>query len=168
VANDELAWEQIADVTTDYFQIMREVRARRSGGLVSEGFIETAPQGGATILEPHRRDSVGDFNRWESTLQTIRRRCLVRVTPDPGGYLVGVEVLKELEDLPRPEQATAGAAILRTDGSLPPREVYDVSRTAESVVWIPLGRDVALEQQMLAEIRARLGGGAIPPSIAAR
>jgi hypothetical protein len=160
VANDEQAWEEIADVTSDYFQIARERRARRGIGIQSEGFIETVPLGGATILEPHRPDSVGDFNRWESTLQTIRRRAIVRVTPDAGGYLVGIEVQKELEDLPRPEQATAGASTLRTDGSLPPRDTYDISRTRESLVWIPLGRDPALEQEMLEEIRVRLAGPA--------
>jgi hypothetical protein len=158
VANDELAWEQIADVVSDYFQIASERRARRAGGVWTEGLIETAPQGGATMLEPQRGDSVGEFNRWESTFQTIRRRAAVRVTPDGGGYLVSVEVQKELENLPRPELATAGAATLRFDQSLPNRE---------SALWIALGRDPALEQQMLADIQARFGAAATAPAIVA-
>src|SRR5262245_21037830 len=66
VVDDDLAWDQIADVVSDYFTISREARARR-GEAYCEGRIETAPLDGATVLEPHRMDSVGWFNRWEST-----------------------------------------------------------------------------------------------------
>jgi hypothetical protein len=158
VADDNLAWDQIADVVSDYFTIAREQRARRDGQVIMEGFIETAPQVGATWLEPHRRDSVGSFNRWESTFQTIRRRALVRVVPDAAGYLVEVIVEKELEDLPKPEHAAAGAATFRNDSSLPSRRLEQVNRTRSAPRWIPLGRDPPLEQRMLAEIHARLTG----------
>jgi hypothetical protein len=158
VVNDELAWEQIMDVVDDYFTIASQQRARRSGEAWTEGRIETAPQGGATVLEPQRSDSVGWFNRWESTFQTIRRRAMVRVVPDAVGYAVEVVVEKELEDLPHPEHATAGAATFRDDGSLPSRHTYEVSRTRSSPRWIALGRDVPLEQRILADIHARLAG----------
>jgi hypothetical protein len=165
VADEQFAWDQIADVVSDYFTIAREQRARRSGDAVMEGYIETAPQDGATWLEPHRRDSVGSFNRWESTFQTIRRRAVIRVVPDVAGYLVEVIVEKELEDLPTPEHATAGAATFRNDGSLPSRRLEQVSRTRTSPRWIPLGRDPPLEQRMLAEIHARLCGASTGGSI---
>jgi hypothetical protein len=158
VADENLAWDQIADVVSDYFTIAREERATRDGGVIMEGFIETAPQDGATWLEPHRRDSVGSFNRWESTFQTIRRRALVRVVPDAAGYLVEVIVEKDLEDLPKPEHATAGAASFRNDSSLPSRRLEQLNRTRSAPRWITLGRDPALEQRMLAEIHARLSG----------
>lgn len=158
VVDDQLAWEQIADVVSDYFTIAREQQARWGGEVWSEGRIETAYQSGATWFEPQRHDSVGAFNRWESTFQTIRRSAVVRVIPDSGGFLVEVIVNKELEDMPRPEQATAGAATFRTDGSLPSGRTNQVSRTFSSPRWLPLGRDPALEARMLAEIHARLAG----------
>jgi hypothetical protein len=158
VADEELAWDQIADVVDDYFTISREARARRVSEVPMEGRIETRPQSGATWLEPHRRDSVGRFNRWESTFQTIRRRAAVRVIPDAAGYLVEVVVEKELENLPKPEHATAGAATFRNDNALPSRRLEQVSRTRTSPRWISLGRDTALEQRMLADIHARLSG----------
>jgi hypothetical protein len=157
VVDEELAWDQIVDVVSDYFRVTREQRARRAD-LPIEGCIETAPQDGASWLEPHRRDSVGTFNRWESTFQTIRRRAVVRVVPASTGYMVEVIVEKELEDLPKPEHATAGAATFRNDSSLPSRRLEQPSRTHSSPRWIQLGRDVALEQRMLAEIHARLSG----------
>jgi hypothetical protein len=168
VVDEELAWDQIVDVVSDYFTVTREQRARRAE-LPMEGRIETAPQDGASWLEPHRRDSVGSFNRWESTFQTIRRRAVVRVVPDAAGYLVEVVVEKELEDLPRPVHATAGAATFRNDASLPSRRLENVSRTHSSPRWIALGRDIALEQRILAEMHARLRGVVTGPgSIFAR
>jgi hypothetical protein len=163
VVDEELVWDQIVDVVSDYFMVAREQRARRSGEVWTEGRIETAPLDGATWLEPHRRDSVGSFNRWESTFQTIRRRAIIRVIPDSAGYLVEAIVEKELEDLPNPEKATAGPATFRNDGSLPSRRVEEVSRTRSSPRWIQLGRDPPLEQQLLADIQARLGGVAAQP-----
>jgi hypothetical protein len=145
-------------VVSDYFPIAREQQVRRSGEAWSEGRIETAYQGGATWLEPFRKDSVGRFNRWESTFQTIRRSAVVRVIPDANGYLVEVVVQKEIEDLPHPERATAGAATFLNNESLPTQRAGDVSRTLSSPRWLPLGRDPALEAKMLADVHARLSG----------
>jgi hypothetical protein len=162
-ANDEYAWEQISDVVSDYFTISREQQVRRSGDAWSEGRIETQYQGGASWLEPFRKDSVGMFNRWESTFQTIRRKATVRVTPDANGFLVEVIVEKELEDLPHPERSSAGAAAFPNQ-SLPTERAGDLSRTLSSPRWLPLGRDPALEARMLAEIHARLNGVATASS----
>jgi hypothetical protein len=158
VANHDLAWEHIVDVVDDYFRIERENRVQAVGHVITEGRIDTFPQVGATWLEPHRPDSSGWDNRWESTFQTIRRRAVLHVIPAQGGYLVEAEVEKELEDLPRPENSTAGAATFRNDSSLPSRLDEGVSRTRLSEHWIPLGRDSMVEQQLLAEIRARVAG----------
>jgi hypothetical protein len=158
VIDDDLAWDQLVDVVSDFFKVAREQRARRGGDAWCEGRIETAPLDGATWLEPHRRDSVGSFNRWESTFQSIRRRAIIRVVPEANGYLVEVTVEKELEDLPTPEKATAGVAAFRNDQSLPSRRLEEVSRLRSSPRWIALGRDPPLEQLMLAEIHARLNG----------
>ncbi|MEX2170451.1 MAG: hypothetical protein WD851_14140 [Pirellulales bacterium] len=156
VTSQDFAWDQIADVVSDYFPIEREQRVQLVGNVLTEGRIETPFQSGSTILEPQRRDSVGSFNKWESTFQTIRRRASVRVLPDQQGYLVEVQVEKQLEDLPRPETSTAGAASFRNDNSLPQDRVARVHRSRPSPLWISLGRDQALEQQILADIRQRL------------
>jgi len=156
VGNQDLAWEQIVDVVDDYFRVERESRVQTVGNVVTEGRIDTFPQVGATWLEPHRPDSTGWDNRWESTFQTIRRQAVLRVIPQQGGYLVDAVVNKELEDLARPENSTAGAATFRNDNSLPSRLDETVIRTRFSKNWIPQGRDIMVEQQLLAEIQARL------------
>jgi hypothetical protein len=163
VQQAEWTWEQIADVVDDYFRIERERPVQTVGNVVSEGRIDVFPQIGATALEPHRADSVGWFNCWQSTLQTIRRRASIVVTPDGNGWLVRATVWKDVEDLPRPEHSTAGGATFRNDDSLPTRSDDDVSRTQLSNAWVQLGRDVELERQMLAEMQARVSGAMAPP-----
>jgi hypothetical protein len=171
VVNPDFVWDQVVDVVDDDFEIEREDRVKQVGGIMTEGSIDTFPLTGATLLEPWRRDSVGWDERLESTLQSIRRRAFVRVVPDPSGYLVDVTVIKELEDVPRPEKATAGAATFRYDTSLerdtefatdPYRIPGDPARPngprTLTAGWIPLGRDPKLEQKMLAKIKERLGG----------
>jgi hypothetical protein len=158
VANDQYAWDQIVDVVSDYFHVNREVQARRNLDGWSEGRIETSWQTGATLLEPQRNDSVGWFNLWESTFQSIRRTALVRVIPDANGYLVEVVVQKELENLPQPERSTVSEATLHQAESLPTHRTLDPIRLPTSRQWIPQGRDPALEQRMLADIHARLTG----------
>ena len=124
-----------------------------------EGRIETAPQTGATWLEPNRKrfggrvQSLGEHVSDDSPAGDGARDSGWGRLPGGG------RVEKELEDLPRPEHATAGSATFRiTDGSLPSRRTQEATRTRSSPCWIPLGRDPPLEQRMLAEIHARLAG----------
>jgi hypothetical protein len=155
VIQPDFVWDEIVDVVDGYFRIQREERVRQVGNLMVEGRIDTFATVGSTLLEPWRGDSADGYQRMESTLQSIRRYAVVRVIPDARGFLVSVAVMKELEDVLRPEHATAGAATLRYDGSL---ERYTSPQAVEtaSLGWIPQGRDPALEQRILAEIYERL------------
>jgi hypothetical protein len=158
VADGEVAWNQIVDTVDDYFKIDREERVRMIGGMPTAGRIDTFPLAGATLLEPWRRDSTGGFERLHSTLQSVRRRAVVHVVPVEQGYSVEVIVMKELEDLDRPEQSPVGQIGV---GSL----MYDDSPGGQqrnepggplTLGWISLGRDISLEQRILAEIQGRM------------
>ena len=151
----EFLWNQVVDSIDDHFRIEAEHRMRLVGGVLTEGRIDTFPTIGSTILEPWRRDSTRGYERWHSTLQSVRRRALVKVAPSQGGYLVYVQVLKEVEDLDRPEHATAGTPTFRHDGTLVQREDR-VESGPVTLGWIPLGRDATLEQRILNELRGRL------------
>jgi hypothetical protein len=155
-ADKDLLWDTIVDIVDDDFEIQREERPRQVGDVLTEGRLETRPLIGATVLEPWRSDSVTSYDRWESTLQTIRRRAIVHMAPAAGGYQVQVTVLKELENLGRPEFATTSAATFRHDSSIlrfsDPVDAMPVQRG-----WIPLGSDPALEQRILSKLHGRLG-----------
>ncbi|MFO7908030.1 MAG: hypothetical protein ACQESR_24605 [Planctomycetota bacterium] len=157
LSDREVLWNELVDTMDNYFQIQREERVRLVGGVLTEGQIETFPQPGATALEPWREDSTRGFERTYATLQSIRRRAVAHVRPQTdGGYLVEVAVYKELEDLSQPEHSTVSLESLRHDSGLnrPRKRLYSGPTT---LGWIPVGRDTALEQRILTELRQRLG-----------
>ena len=133
-------WNQTVDAVDDYFRIEREDRVRLIGGVLTEGRIDTFPTIGSTMFEPWRSDSTPGYEKLHATLQSIRRRATVRVIPTEGGYLLDVVVQKELEDLDKPEHATAGGATLRHDGTLV-RQEGRAGRFSVTLGWIPIGRD---------------------------
>jgi hypothetical protein len=172
VTDPDAAWDSIVDVVDDYFKIEREDRVHLIGDYLNEGQIETYYQTGATLLEPWRGDSANAYERLESTLQSIRRKATIRVIPDASGYLVDVTVIKELEHVERPMYATTGAAVFRHDNSVErntepepalARQVGDQARPVanphDTKGWIVLGRDPALEQELLLKIQDRLTHG---------
>jgi hypothetical protein len=156
IPDRELVWNTTVDVIDDYFQIEREDRVRLVGDVLIEGRIDTYPLPGSTLFEPWRHDSADAYEKLESTLQSMRRRAIVRVIPDQQGFLVDVAVLKELEDVRRPERATAGAATFRNDSSLE-RFTEPVGGMAPTYGWIPRGRDTVLEQEIIARLQTRFG-----------
>ena len=157
--DQHMARELTVDVLDDYFRIHREIPVQLIGNVLTEGRIDTFPEVGATILEPWRRDSATYYERLESTLQSIQRRAVVRVIPAEQGFLVEVNVFKELEDLAQPVHSTTGDATFRYDTSLT-RIVNPVGEVEVREGWIPLGRDLALEQEIIVQLLAR--SGALP------
>ena len=151
IADNVTAWETVVDVIDDYFKIEREEPVRLIGNTLTEGRIDTFWKTAATMLEPWHLDSVGQCEQLEATLQSMRRRAMVRVIPTEGGYLVDLAVYKELEDVQQPEHATAGAATFRYDGSLT-RVVNPVAGQDVDNGWISQGRDVALQQRIIAHL----------------
>jgi len=156
VTDPELVWTQLLDVLDDDFKVQQEERVRVVGDLLLEGRIETFPTDGSTILEPWRKDSTHGYEKWHATLQSIRRRAIVRVIPAEGGFLVDVVVNKELEDLNRPENATVDKTTFRYDGSLTANDDETVDDPSITLGWIPVGRDISLEQRILRQLQSRL------------
>lgn len=147
-ADFETVWTAAITSVDEYFDIASENRL--------QGKIITQPKSGATLLEPWEGDSVGFRERFECSLQTIRRIATVTVQEVPtGGYAVRVEVLKELEDLAQPDRQSAGRAVFNNQFPLNrTREV--VGPVQAPINWVPRGRDPKLEQAILAKIRAAL------------
>jgi len=141
----EAVWNKTVAVVDNYFDISSENRLSRT--------IVTQPKVSATLLEPWSGDSVEVSDRLEASLQTIRRFAIIKIETAPaGGYLVKVEVRKELEDLVKPDRQAAGRSVFNND--------FPVNRAREIIGpvpvatgWIPRGRDQHLEQAILAGIR---------------
>lgn len=148
-ANQTVVWERVVDVLHEYhFEIAREDR--------QDGLIETQYKVGAGIQEPWHHDAVGWENKLEGTLQSIRRRVIVRLTPDEGGYLVSIEAFKELEDLDGLAANSAGGATFQEATPLQRNLNLVVGQSAPSG-WLPVGRDPMLEHDMMKRLHQALG-----------
>ncbi len=164
VMDRDFVWDQVVDVVDDYFRIQKEDRVKQVGDLLTEGRIDTYPRSGSTIFEPWNKDSVTAYQRWEATLQSLRRTAIVRVIPSQGGFAIDVQVYQELENLARPESGAvtlANSAQLRNDNSLK-RVESPIGGKQPTLGWIGQGRDTILEQKILADIQTRLAGYAAP------
>lgn len=155
-ANHEQLWDNVVDVLDDYFAIKQEEPVRLVGNVLTEGRLDTFPTAGATVFEPWRHDSANDYERLESTLQSIRRRALVRVIPADRGFWIDVTIFKELENVKSPTGSATGSATFHFDTTLT-RVVGPLDEQQASEGWIPRGRDTALEQQILEQLLARFG-----------
>jgi hypothetical protein len=142
-----VVWEEAVEVLHDlHFLAVRENRL--------DGTIETEYRVGSGLVEPWHHDSVGLENRLESTLQSIRRKMIVTVTPAPGGHWVSVEALKELEDVPGLAANSAGGATFQESRPLQRDLDVVVGQTAPSG-WLLLGRDLLLEQEYLCRLQSQ-------------
>ncbi len=151
----EFLWNTLVDTVDDYFKVNHEERVRLVGGLLTQGQLDTVPTPASGYLEPWRSDSTPGYEKLHSSLQSIRRQASARVIPAPGGYLIEIVVNKELEDLDRPEQSTGGTSYQRHDGTII-RMPNPAQGGGNTLGWIPMGRDVSLEQTILLQLRAKL------------
>jgi hypothetical protein len=164
----ELVWNGVVDVLGDYFRIEREDPVRLLGTTYTDGRIDTFPTPGATLLEPWRHDSADSYQRLESTLQSIRRYAIVKVHRDENGagFWVEVAVYKELENVRRPEHASAGTAMFRDNtspnGTPSTGSVKTAPPNGAIQLWIPQGRDTAAEQRILGQILDRFTPSGTP------
>lgn len=141
--NQESTWERSVDVLhKNLFEIQRENRL--------DGVIETKYKTGASLLEPWHPDSPTLSGRLEGTLQSIRRKAFVTVTPAEGGFLIGVEAYKELEDVASAANSAGAATFL--DNNALQRDLQAVVGQSAPSGWIPKGRDLELEQLLLDSI----------------
>jgi len=152
-----LVMDEIVDEIDDYFRIAREEQIRVDNGLMTEGWIETWPRIGSTILEPWHHDSTRGFEKIHASLQTVRRQAKVRVIPSGDSYMIDVKVFKELEDNPTPVRSAVRGKYLRHDNALDVG-FEDNWGSQRNDGWISVGRDVSLEQQILSNIVGRLSG----------
>jgi len=138
-------FERVLSVVTSEFEIAYANRY--------DGRIETHPKIAPGFEQPWKPGSPDPYERLWATLQSVRHRAIVQIDPhEQGGYLVGVTVFTELEDVPRPVRQAAGAASFR-DGNTVDRTFEVVDQSLVSHVWIPKGRDACYEQAILRKIQ---------------
>ena len=139
-------FDKTVDILDDYFELLPPDPY--------DGRIVTKPRiapGYEQFWKPGNPDTRG---RLLATFQTIRQTAVAEIRAgERGGILVHVVVDRELEDLARPSQARIGNAIFQDNPTVDRQlEVVGGDATADHT-WFKVGRDYALEQQILHRIR---------------
>ena len=139
-------YERVIDVLDDYFDIKPTSRYA--------GHIETFPHIAPGFEQPWKAGNPDHRERLIATFQTMRKYAIVDIwAGERGGYKISLEVRRELLDIERPSRATAGGAVFREAPTVDRRNEVIQTEVASNLGWIPVGRDCALEQQLLARIR---------------
>jgi hypothetical protein len=140
-------FEICLNVLDDYFEIF-------SANPYS-GVIVTKPRIAPGYEQFWKGGNPSTRDRLLATFQTVRQIAFVTIrTGERGGYLVEVVVDKELEDMPRPVRSTVGDAVFTESPTVDRAvEVVGPALTPASRTWFKIGRDYALEQQLLDRIR---------------
>lgn len=141
-------FEKCIDVIDDYFVIL--------SANPTDGRIVTKPRTAPGYEQIWKGGNPDPRERLLATFQSIRQTAAVEIrVGERGGYLVGVVVEKELEDLPKPARQLSGAAIFQ-EGPTVDRQLDVVGAAGVAPVttqWFRIGRDSATEQLILRRIR---------------
>jgi len=148
VSADELdyLWDATLSVLRKHsFQLDRRDRAL--------GVITTLPETSKNFGEFWRQDVADDYSLLESTLHTTQRKVIVRFIRDEADAW-HVEVQVDVYRLSQPETqiTSASAAIQAYSGVLPTVETGERVDVRAVVEWVHMGRDAALERQILHRI----------------
>ena len=151
--NFDAVWQSSLAVLRDYYFTV-DLQDRR------EGVIKTFPLTGKYATEFWRKDAASNFDKWESTIQTIYRTVTVTIKPsaaNPQEYVASVEAQTTRSDRPVRQMGNAyqlaGMHHIQGDESegellLMRHEELDNPKA----VLVPLGRDKALEAKISMDI----------------
>jgi len=139
-------FEKTIDVLDDYFDLLPPNPY--------DGRIVSKPRIAPGYEQFWKRGNPDARSRLLATFQSIRQTATAEIRAgDRGGYLVYIVVEKELEDLARPTGARFGSAIFQESPTVDRQlEVVGPEATTD-LTWFKVGRDYAMEQQILRRIR---------------
>jgi hypothetical protein len=155
----------------DYDEVFRATaRAVRREGfrlLVERpetGEIETAYKLARTVFEAWGLQAGTVYDAAEDTLHAVRRRIRAKVSHDVGGVLVTVDVWRQRQGYYQDRAPVYSKALYLFQGEIlspgpfgtfPPYKP-EPATSAESEIWIGLGKDGAMERRIIRHIRRRV------------
>jgi hypothetical protein len=147
---DPQQYQRVYDVVYDLAQQHFDIAASN----MYAGEILGVPRISAGIFDAFRYGEYDGYELWQSTAQSIRRRLHIQIIPaEVGGYFVSVKVYKELED----PGVLVNPLLQRRLRPEDPTNTQGVSPSWNTGLhWIDLGRDIRLEDAIIAKLKERL------------
>ena len=122
-----------------------------------QGVIRTKPLRAAQSFEIWRNDNVGQFNKTEANLHTIRRTAELAVAEQNGQVCINCDVQVQRMGLPEQEissETQVPGMFTMSKSSVQKLELREEQKG--EMVWIDLGRDNRLETEILKRIEKKL------------
>lgn len=127
---------------------------------VADGILVTRPLRGGQFFEFWRGDNASGQDFAESNMHSIRRIVQLRFRPDAGG--VCMECQTQVQRLSMDADAVKGRGSLAgqfTESSSRQQKLGVKQQSQETMTWIELGSDAALETKILTRIERRITKG---------
>ncbi|HMO36643.1 MAG TPA: hypothetical protein PKA06_11425 [Gemmatales bacterium] len=141
-------YDTVYDICQTYFDI--------ANSNMYAGEITGVPRLSAGIFDWFRYEYYDGYEIWQSTVQSIRRRLQVQITPaEVGGYFVLVRIQKELED-PGQLVNVYNQRRLRPDDPIDAQNSAAPSGRNPVSQWIDIGRDTRLETLIISKLKEKL------------
>ena len=139
-------------------EVLRRHRFRLDRVDRRSGTITTFPETSQSLIEFWRHDVDTSYDRFESTLRTVRRRAVVQVDRDEpaGSGQVTVSVFRETFATPE-RQFNNSAATLQIFGATLPGVAGEQMLSQADDYWIADGRDANMESRLAERMLRRAG-----------
>ena len=122
---------------------------------IDAGYILTRPMRGSQFFEPWRGDTVGAANKAASNIHSIERVVAMNFTKETGQLCVECIVDSRRLSMPQKQlKSQSEAAAIFVGGSTSVMQL--TPDTDEDIAWIDLGRDGALERDILGRIKLKI------------
>ena len=121
------------------------------------GYIRSRPLPGAQGFEFWRKDNVGDFNRAQANLHSIRRTVELDISQQERELCIGCDVKVDRLNLPEYEVSSSSQAYRMFSRSGRARQQLEANATQEAgMSWIELGEDTRLSTEILKQLKEKL------------
>lgn len=125
---------------------------------VQAGYLRTRPLRAGQFFEPWRTDNASLSAAGQANIDSLRRTVEVFVEPQEGVVQLRCAVtVEKLSMRPRPIQSTSRLPSMYTDSSRKRQSLaMDEGLMGQTIEWVDLGPDQALEQRILSKIQRQL------------
>ena len=123
------------------------------------GYIRSGPLPGAQTFEFWRKDNVGDYNRAQANLHSIRRTVELQTSEQERELCIGCDVKVERLNLPEYEVTSSAQAYRMFSRSGRTRQQLEVNAAQKAgMSWVELGEDRRLGTEILKQLKEKLSG----------
>jgi hypothetical protein len=124
---------------------------------VEKGFVKTRPLSGGQFFEFWRSDNAGGYNFAEANIHSIRRTVFVNVYSDGPQLMAKCDAQTQRLSMPQRQIASVSqAAGLYTQGNMYQQRLQTQSDQDETMTWMDLGADPALETEILRRLQKKI------------